>query len=210
MNILRLLLFYLIVLGIGAIFIWLKVPTNFSVAFFTILAVAIVGYYAYTMTSSKNTKAILRQARNQKSNPTYAYALAIKDGTKEDEIAALDRLIKKYKNQPDGQKDYEFKRAVRLGDLASAKDFVNSMTNGPLKTYNTAYVEALTGKYGKARNHPFLQPWMSHSIEAVIAQKQHKLDRYKEEMQLAVDQAKGIQRLMNQVNFEKTLKEWKK
>ncbi|MGG0658487.1 hypothetical protein [Rummeliibacillus pycnus] len=209
MNILRLLFFYLIVLGIGAIFIWLKVPTSFSIAFFTILAVAIVGYYAFTMTSSKNTKAILRQARYQKSNPTYAYAFAIKDGTKEDEIEALDRLIKKFKNQPDGQKDYEFQRAVRLGELSNARDIVNSMKNGPLKSYNTAYVEALSGKYGNARNHPFYQPWMSHSIEAVIAQKQHKLERYKEEMQLAIDQSRGIHRLMNQVKFEKTLKEWK-
>ncbi|WP_102691808.1 hypothetical protein [Rummeliibacillus pycnus] len=209
MNILRLLIFYLIALGIGAIFIWLKVPTNFSVAFFTILAVAIIGYYAFIMTSSKNTKAILRQARYQKSNPTYAYAFAIKDGTKEDEIEALDRLIKKYKNQPDGLSDYQFKRAVRLGDLASAGEIVNSMKNGPLKTYNMAYFEALLGKYGKARNHPFLQSWMSHSIEAVIAKKQHKLDRYKEEMQQAIEQSKGIQRLMNQVTYEKTLKEWK-
>ncbi|WP_397538643.1 hypothetical protein [Rummeliibacillus pycnus] len=209
MNILRLLMFYLVVLVIGAIFIWLKVPTSFSVAFFTILAVAIVGYYAYTMTSSKNTKAILRQVRNQKRNPTYAYALAIKEGSKEDEIAALDRLIEKFKNQPDGQQDYEFQRAVRLGDLASARDIVNSMKNGPLKSYNTAYVEALSGKYGNARNQPFLQPWMPHSIEAVIAKKQHKLERYKEEMQLAIDKSRGIQRLMNQVTYEKTLKEWK-
>ena len=209
MNILRLLLFYVIVFGIGSIFIWLKVPANISLAFFVILAVAMIGYYAFTMTSSKNTKAILRQVRNQKRNPTYAYIMAIKEGTKEDEINALDKLIKKYKNQPDGQKDYEFTRAVRLGNLKVAKEIVNSMTNGPLKTYNTAYIEALSGKYGVARNHPFLQPWMPHRIEAEIAKKQNKLDRYKEEMQLAVENSKGIQRAINHVTLEKTVKEWK-
>lgn len=208
MNILRLLLFYFVVLAIGGIFTWLKVPTNYSIAFFVILAIGLVGYYAYTMTSSKNTKAILRQVRYQKNNPTYAYILAIKNGTKEDEIAALDRLIKKFKNQLDGRMDYEFQRAVRLGDIASAKNIANSMKNGPLKTYNVAYAEALSGKYGIARQQTFLQPWMKHSIEAIIAKKQKNRDRYQSEMELAIENSKGIQRLINQVTCEKNLKEW--
>lgn len=193
----------------GWIFTWLKVPTEYSLAFFIILTIAIVSYYAYTMTSSKRTKAILRQVRFQKRNPIYAHILAIKEGTKEDEIEALDRLIKKNKKYDDGRMDYEFQRAVRLGDLASAKKIVNSMKNGPLKSYNLAYVEALAGKYGVARNQPFYQPWMIHCIEAVIAKKQNNKERYQSEMEQAVEESKGIQRLINQVTLEKTLKEWK-
>lgn len=209
MNILRLLLFYLVVLGLGALFTWMKVPPNYSIAFFVVLAVAIVGYYAFTITSSKNTKAILRQVRYQKNNPTYAHVLAIKDGSKEDEIEALDRLIKKFKKQPDGRMDYEFQRAVRLDDITTAKNIANSMKHGPLKTYNVAYAEALTGKYGMARNKTFLQPWMKHSIEAVIAKKQNNKERYQSEMEQAVEMSKGLQKLINQVTCEKTLKEWK-
>lgn len=209
MSLIRLLIFYVIVIGIGTIFIYLKVPTNYTIIFFAILAVAIVGYYAYTMTASKNTKAILRQIRSQKNNPTYAYVLAIKEGTKEEEIEALDRLINKYKKLAEGRLDYEFTRAARVGDLTEARKIIKSMKNGPLKTYNTAYVEALSGKYGIARDNTFVHPWMSHIIEGVIAQKQKNLDRYKSEMQLAVENSKGLQRLINQATFEKGLREWK-
>ena len=209
MNILKLLLFYVIILGIGGIFTWLNVPTTYSLLFFIFLAIAVVGYYAYTMTASKKTNAILRQVRFQKSNPIYAHILAIKEGTKEDEIEALDKLIKKNKNNHDGRMDYEFQRAVRLGDFAGAKKIADSMKNGPLKSYNQAYAEALAGKYGVARNKPFYQCWMKHSIEAVIAKKQNNKERYQSEMEQAVEESKGIQRLTNQVTLEKTLKEWK-
>ncbi|MGM9966087.1 MULTISPECIES: hypothetical protein [unclassified Rummeliibacillus] len=209
MNILKLLLFYVIILGIGGIFTWLNVPTTYSLLFFIFLAIAVVGYYAYTMTASKKTNAILRQVRFQKSNPIYAHILAIKEGTKEDEIEALDKLIKKNKNNHDGRMDYEFQRAVRLGDFAGAKKIADSMKNGPLKSYNQAYAEALAGKYGVARNKPFYQSWMKHSIEAVIAKKQNNKERYQSEMEQAVEESKGIQRLTNQVTLEKTLKEWK-
>lgn len=208
MNIVILLVFYLVSVSLGMLAIYLGVPTEYAVGFFAVLAVVLVASYSYIITSSKNTKLILRLMRMQKSDPMFQHSIAVLEGTKEDELEEIERITRKKSRNPDTVADYDFRRAIRQENLTAAKMIVGNMKKGPLKRYNQAQCEVYMGKYGMAREIPQVQTWMDHSIEALIAYEQGNKEKYISEMDQSIELAKGTYRVQQYALKEKMLKEW--
>lgn len=208
MNIVILLVFYLVSVSLGMLAIYLGVPTEYAVGFFAVLAVVLVASYSYIITSSKNTKLILRLMRMQKSDPMFQHSIAVLEGTKEDELDEIERITRKKSRNADTVADYDFRRAIRQENLTAAKMIVGNMKKGPLKRYNQAQCEVYMGKYGMAREIPQVQSWMDHSIEALIAYEQGNKEKYIAEMDQSIELAKGTYRVQQYALKEKTLKEW--
>lgn len=208
MNIVILVVFYLVSVSLGMLAIYLGVPTKYAVGFFAVLAFVLVVGYSYTITSSKNTKLILRLMRMQKTDPLFQYPITLLEGTKEQEADEIDRILHKHRKNADTLSDFQFRKAILEGDLTTAKAVVGSMKKSPLKRFNQAQCEVYMGKFGMAREIPQVQLWMDHAIEALIAYEQGNKEKYIEEMDKSIDSAKGTYRVQQYALKEKTLREW--
>ncbi|MEG0381342.1 MAG: hypothetical protein RR603_06555 [Kurthia sp.] len=209
MTIVRFLLIYVVVLALGVGATALGVPQTVSLTVFSFLAMAIVIGYMYSMTSAKNTKWTLRAISFQKKSPMFAYIFAVRDGDLTDELEAIERIEKKVKN-PQTVLDYQFIKAMRLGDLNGAKVIIGTMKTSPRKRFNIAIHEAAAKKYGVARSYKLDFFWMEHYVEACIANVQGNKEKYEEYMKLAIDDSKGLQRLTNESLYARDLREWEK
>ncbi|WP_010300268.1 hypothetical protein [Kurthia senegalensis] len=208
MSIIVLLVFYLVSISLGMLAIYLGVPTQYAVGFFAVVAVVLVAGYSYVITSSKNTKLIMRLMRMQKSDPMFQYNMAVMNGTKEDQLDEIERVLRKNKKSKDTVADFLFKKALLENNLTEAKSIVGGMKKSPLKRYNQAQCEILMGKYGLAREIPQTEQWMKHSIEAFIAYEQWDQAKYIEEMDASIAKAKGLYRVQQLALKERALREW--
>lgn len=207
MRILNFIIIYVVVLALGMGAIALGVPQTAALWFFTIAAIVLVIGYMYAMTSTKNTKLTLFAIKFQKRSPMFAYVFAIKDGTLEDELEAIELVKKKVKN-PETVYDYEFLGYIRQKDLVNAYEIIKQMKSSPRKRLNIAIYEAEAGKYGMARSHDLDFIWMEDYIEAYVANLQGNKERYEEYMQKTIEGTKGLQRLTNEAIYARDLREW--
>lgn len=205
---LRLVLLYLFLAVIGFVLAWFNAPTWVIVVVFIIAVAAVIYNNVLVMYLSKDAKKIERAMRNQRRNPLFAHVLAVKEGTLEDEMKEIDRIIAKYK-QPDLRNSFEFLRSYRLGQYENAIKFAKEIKREPNRSYHLALADVLQKNYKKARTYSFDQAWMTHAVEAEIALQLKNLENYKKHMQLAIDESKGMQLVLNQATFEKELKAFK-
>lgn len=207
MTILKFVVIYVIVLGLGLGAAALGVPQSVSIWTFTIIAIVLVVGYMIAMTGTKNTKLTLFAIKFQKKSPMFAHTLAIKNGTLEDELAAVELIEKKVKNE-ETVLDYQFLRALRLNDLAGARAIISNMKTSPRKRFDIAILDAASKKYGVARNYKLDFIWMEYYVEAYIANMQGNKAKYEEFMHKTIEETKGLQRLTNESIYERDLREW--
>jgi len=207
MNILKFIAIYVIVLVLGIGAVALGVPQTAALTFFTVGAIVLVIAYMYAMTSTRNTKLTKFAIKFQKKSPMFAYVIAVQDGTLEDELAAIELVEKKVKNE-ETVLDYQFLRALRLNNLTEAKQIVSSMKTSPRKRFNIAILEAALGKYGVARGLSLDFIWMEYYVEAYVANMQGNKEKYEEFMQKTIDETKGLQKLTNEALYARDLREW--
>lgn len=207
MTILRFIIIYVVVLGLGLGAVAIGIPQNVALWTFTIIAIVLIVGYMVAMTGTKNTKLTLFAIKFQKKSPMFAHTLALKYGTLEDELAAIELVEKKVKNE-ETVLDYQFLRALRLNDLAGARAIISNMKTSPRKRFDIAILDAASKKYGIARNYKLDFIWMEFYVEAFIANMQGNKEKYEEYMLKTIEETKGLQRLTNEAIYERDLREW--
>ncbi|KOO51229.1 hypothetical protein [Viridibacillus arvi] len=184
-------------------------PTWIVMTINAIAGIAVIYDHIHTVKFSKNAKKIVRTMKYQKKNPFFAYVLAVKEGTLEDELREIERVMAKYK-QPDLRNSLEFTKNYRLNDYDKAIQFAKKIEKEPLKNFYLAIADVLQKDYVKARSYTFAQKWMKHAIEAEIALQLKNIENYKKHMKLVIEESKGMQLILNQATFEKELLNFKR
>ncbi|MGE7835573.1 hypothetical protein [Viridibacillus arvi] len=187
----------------------LNAPTWIVMTINAIAGIAVIYDHIHTVKFSKNAKKIVRTMKYQKKNPFFAYVLAVKEGTLEDELREIERVMARYK-QPDLRNSLEFTKNYRLNDYDKAIQFAKKIEKEPLKNFYLAIVDVLQKDYVKARSYTFAQKWMNHAIEAEIALQLKNIENYKKHMQQVIEESKGMQLILNQATFEKELLNFKR
>lgn len=138
--------FYVIILGVivGVFSAMLDWPFSVSISIILLFALCSIGYMYYIAFASTNLLKIKNYIENHKKDPMLNYLLVLENGTKEDEIEAMDRIIEHYK-QPVMKLTYEMNRAIRLNDFERAEQFADKLMDTPNGPYGKASIAALTG-----------------------------------------------------------------
>lgn len=207
MTILKFIIVYVVVLALGMGAVLIGIPQTVALWTFTIIAIVVIVGYMIAMTGTKNTKLTLFAMKLQKNSPMFIHTLAMKNGDLQDELAAIQVIEKKVKNE-DTVLDYQFVRALRLNDLAGAKAIISNMKTSPRKRFNIALLEAASKKFGVARNYKLDFIWMEYYVEAYIANLQGNKEKYTEYMLKTIEETKGLQRVTNEAIYERDLREW--
>lgn len=204
--------FYVVILGvavgvISAMYDW---PFSVSISIIVIFALYSIGYMYYIAFASTNMKQIKKYIVKHKKDPMLNYILVLENGTKEEEIEAMDRIIDHYK-QPVIKHTYEMNRAIRLDDFELAEIFADKLMDTPNGTYGKASIAALLGNRDQAKSYPLKKEWMEHAVEAQLAFAENNIEAFEQFAAKAVERSKGLQRftLHHSFNKSKIEHEWK-
>lgn len=202
--------FYVVILGlavgiISAIYDW---PFSVSISIIGVFAFCSIGYMYYVAFVSTNLKIIKKYIVKHKKDPMLNYILVLENGTKEEEIKAMDRIIAHYK-QPVIKHTYEMNRAIRLGDFELADQYADKLMNTPNGPYGKASIASLLGNRDQARRYPLKKEWMEHAVEAQLAIAKNNSEEFDQFAAKAVERAKGLQRFTLHHSFRKAQLEHK-
>lgn len=164
------------------------------IAFSLILAVGLYLIYKqiYTVYFSKNLQRIEKFITDQQNNPVYNHLYMSAHGTKEEELAAIERILASNK-QPLVQHTYLFNRALLLDDIEMAKKEARQIPKESLRIYCIAYVKALEGDAEGARAASFEKDWMTYAIEAIIAWQLKDVNIFEAQVTKSLETVRGIQ-----------------
>ncbi|AMO85590.1 hypothetical protein B857_00441 [Solibacillus isronensis B3W22] len=187
--------FYVIILGVivGVFSAMLDWPFSVSISIILLFALCSIGFMYYIAFASTNLLKIKNYIENHKKDPMLNYLLVLENGTKEDEIEAMDRIIEHYK-QPVMKLTYEMNRAIRLNDFERAEQFADKLMDTPNGPYGKASIAALTGNRDRAKSYPLKKAWMIYAVDAQLALAENKMETFDQSAEKAVEGAKGLQR----------------
>lgn len=195
---------YVIILGlavgiISAIFDW---PFSIAIAIIILFALCSIGYMIYIAYWSTNLVKIKKYLEKNKKDPFLNYILTVENGTKDQEIDAIDRVIAHYK-QPVMKHTYEFNRAIRLDDFDRAHQFADKLMATPYGPYGKASIAALLGDREQAKNYSLKKKWMEDAIEAQLALAENNIEAFEQFSAKAITGTKGLQHYLLLNSFKK-------
>lgn len=183
---------------------------EFPYVYAVIILVAIVIFMIvrmyYIALYSTNMKAVKKYIQKHKKEPVMNFFLQVADGTKEDEIKAIDQVISTAKNS-NIKRTYEMNRAIRLQDFDLAEEIAQSISDNEYGKYGLAIIAASRGNYEEAEEYSFFTLWMKWAVQAEIAYSQKNREKYDENVQKTIDASKGVQRFVVIHNFRKAEQE---
>lgn len=120
---------------------------------------------------------------------------------------ATEALLRKFK-QPARQAMFKTLFALYENDILRAKPDIENIQPPKYKYYYQAIVAVEEGKIEKAQelSGKIKKEWMKHALEAGIAKKVENHDEYVEQIQLAFEKTRGIQRYVFFKQFEEDLR----
>lgn len=142
---------------------------------------------------TQNLDTVRRYLQKNKKDPMCEYALAVELGTKEDELAAIEKILARYR-QPVMQHTYEMNKAIRVDDFERATEFANKLGTHHFGAYGHASIAAMQGHADEARSYTLKNDWMTSAIEAMIAYAARDMHTFREHGDAAIAKAKGLQR----------------
>ncbi|MGN7477394.1 hypothetical protein ACTHOQ_06030 [Solibacillus silvestris] len=186
---------YVIVLGIllgvlSAIFNW---PFSVAISVIVLFAICSIGRMYYIAYASTDLGKIKKYIEKNKKDPFLNYLLVVEEGTKEEEIDAMERVIAHYR-QPVIKNTYEMNRAIRLDDWERARYFADKLPGTKYGPYGKACIAAFLGNREEAKSYPLNTKWMEAAIEAQLALTENNLEAFDQFASDAIQGAKGLQR----------------
>ena len=204
---------YVIILGVavGVISAMLDWPFSLSISIIVLFALCSIGYMYYIAFASTNLLKIKKYIEKHKKDPLLNYILVIENGTKEEELEAMDRIIAHYK-QPVIKNTYEMNRAIRLNDFGRAEHYADKLMDTPNGSYGKASIAALLGNREMAKSYPLKKAWMNDAVDAQLALAESDIDLYNQSAAKAIEGAKGLQRYSLYYSLKKAKQEheWEK
>lgn len=209
MRILKLTVFYLMIMIFAMALSLAGVRSSVALGFFTFIGIAIIYRHIHILYRTNNMQQVDRLVKKEKKQPFFAYLYANAYGTKEEQLKILDELIVKYK-QPAIKYNYVFIKALLEQNRSVAREAAEKIQKEPLSSYAFCYIAALEGRSADIRSNKLTQPWMQPAIEAVYAHTmKDKLafDRFTKE---SIGAARGVQKYQLIHGFEQMKNEMEK
>lgn len=199
---------YVIILGVtvGLISAMLDWPFSVSISIIVLFALCSIGYMYYIAFASTNLLKIKKYIEKHKKDPMLNYILVVENGTKEEEIGAMDRIIAHYK-QPVIKHTYEMNRALRLNDFERAEQFADKLLDTPNGLYGKASIAALLGNRDLAKSYPLKKVWMNDAVDAQLALAENNIVLFDQSAAKAIEGAKGLQRYSLYFSLKKAKQE---
>lgn len=199
---------YVIILGVtvGLISAMLDWPFSVSISIIVLFALCSIGYMYYIAFASTNLLKIKKYIEKHKKDPMLNYILVVENGTKEEEIEAMDRIIAHYK-QPVIKHTYEMNRALRLNDFERAEQFADKLLDSPNGLYGKASIAALLGNRDLAKSYPLKKVWMNDAVDAQLALAENNIELFDQSAAKAIEGAKGLQRYSLYFSLKKAKQE---
>ena len=206
MKIVKLSLFYLIIIMLAIGLSLAGVRLSLSLGIFALVAIAMVYRYIHILYRTNNMKLVDILVKDRKKEPFFAYLFAVAYGTREDQLRSLDVVIAKYK-QPAMKYNYQFLKSIMENNLEEAKDAADKINKEPLTSYAKCYIAALEGRTTDMRSEQLTQPWMQPAVEAVYAHKMKNETAFQQFAQESMEVARGVQKYALIHTFEEMKKD---
>lgn len=195
-NTMQMVLFVLI----GSVFVVLLSFLNTPkwLLFILILSASLLVFTVYPMFliyRSNRLEAIDRYIIRNRKKPLFSYAYALAYEEDAQVVQALEEILKKYK-QPMMQTMYQANLYVHQKEVEQLRMHAETIENADLKAYYKGLADALAGNLIEADEQlkVIQTPWMLHSLKATLAFERQQLTVFEQEVQRAVDAARGLQK----------------
>lgn len=190
----KLVIIYTVVLllgsGVASLF---NLPIWIALIFLLVAVVIMLGDFIYTNYRTTNMKKVAKMVTERKKEPIYSFIYAQSFGTIEDQLRAIDLILKKYR-QPYMQHYYQWLRAIINQDLELALEEAEKIEKEPLASYSKAYVQAMLGNSEKALSYPLQSKWMQEAILAISAINENDDEAFEQYSNNSISAARGVQR----------------
>lgn len=193
MRLVKLTLFYLIIIILAMTLSLAGVRLSISLAIFALIVLAIIYRHIHILFRTNNMQLVDKLVKDRKKEPFFAYLYAVAYETKEDQLQSLDVVIKKYK-QPAVKYNYIFIKAMMEENLEEAKDAADKINKEPLASYAKCYIAAVEGRTADMRSAKLTQPWMQPAIEAIYAYTIKNEDAFQQYQKESINLARGVQK----------------
>lgn len=206
-NWLQIIIFGLIVGVASGVF---NLPGWISVGVIVTFMLLVMGNMLYKVYFSTNMKQVKKYIESNKKDPFMQFILTVENGTKEEELAAMEKVIAHYK-QPAMKNTFEMNRAILLEDYQRAIEFAEQLKNTQHKIYGQALIAAVQGNEAQLAEFDIKLEWMKYAVEAELAFVKKDQQRFEQASVKAVHAAKGIQRfiLIHSLKKHKLEQGWK-
>lgn len=200
----RWILFYLFAFSLGVLMAAFDWPFWIAIVILSIVVVLMIGDVLYTLYVTTNLRKVESYILRKKKEPIYAFVYAGKFGSKEDQLKAIDAILKKYK-QPYISHYYRCVQETLLKNYSIALNEAEKIEKQPLMNYSIASIHAHVGNIDKAQQlvEQLPKQWMKEAVLASIANYENDTSRYKEHAHSAVEHARGMQRFSLYYYYER-------
>ncbi|MDM5233202.1 hypothetical protein [Lysinibacillus pakistanensis] len=205
MRLVKLTLFYLVIIILAMTLSLAGVRLSISLAIFALIVLAIIYRHIHILFRTNNIQSVDKLVKDRKKEPFFAYLYAVAYETKEDQLQSLDVVIKKYK-QPAVKYNYIFIKAIMEENLEEAKDAADKINKEPLASYAKCYIAALEGRTADMRSAKLTQPWMQPVIEAIYAYTIKNEDAFQQYQKESINLARGVQKYVLTHSFKEMQK----
>lgn len=196
----RWILFYSVAFLLGIIMAWQDWPFWIAILFLSFITFAFIFDMLYTIYGTTNMKRVEQFIIKKKKEPIYRYVYAQAFGTKDDQLDAIEKILRKYK-QPHIKHYYQAIRAYLKEDYPLALQEASFINKKPLENYLKALTFAAMGDKDQALCIALEKNWMKEAILAMIAFQEKDEQAFQHHSAKAIEQAKGIQRFSLQASF---------
>lgn len=187
-------LFYSMAFILGILIALFQWPFWIAIAVLIITSFIMIGEVLFTLYGTTNMKRVEKFVLKKKKEPIYRFIYSQGFGTKEDQIIAIDAILKKYKQKH----IFHYYRCIQeylKNNLEQAFEQANKIGKEPLMGYSKALVLAEMGKEDEALSYTPSKPWMQEAIAATIANNKHDDVSFEQHVNKAIQSTRGIQRL---------------
>ncbi|SOC36138.1 hypothetical protein [Ureibacillus acetophenoni] len=190
----KMFLYYLLIAFVGFWIAYYFSWPKWTVFIFMVIAcIVMLGRMLYVLYGTKNIKSVEKFLANNRKEPIYAFVYEQANGTKEEQLTAIEQILKKY---PKGYiyQNYRFVREMLKENFDVAFEEANLIEKEPFMSYSKALVYATYGNRHDALSFELSKEWMKEAILATLAKRENDNISYEEHKQNAIQSAGGIQR----------------
>jgi hypothetical protein len=186
--------FYSLAFILGILIAMFQWPFWIAIAVLILTSLLMIGEVLFTLYGTTNMKRAEKFILKKKKEPIYQFIYSQGFGTKENQILAIDAILKKYKQQH----IYYYYRCIQQylkDNLELALEDANKIGREPLMSYSKGLIYARMGNEEEALSHMPAKRWMQEAILATIAHNKHDATSFEQHVENAIQSTRGLQRL---------------
>lgn len=207
MKSLRLILLFMTGMAVTSFLI--SIGTSRWLVFSIVIALYLVAMVlpgVYAVYFSNSIRQIERYIKRNRSKAIFAFPYALGHGSDKEVENALEWILTVHK-QGTMQSVYRTLLAIYRGQPGIASQHAERIDREPLRSYYMAHAAVSSGDLERAANlnNEISEPWMKHSIDALIAYEKNDSSFYSL-MDKSVEAARGVQKYTLAKSFERMKK----